>query len=121
MTLRLRNRIAAWLALGSIALNALWPLLANARPNDPASPSEICSASGLNHAPGEVPTDSRSKNFHCSLCPFHAERGLAIANVGQPLIPSVSPVALVFARNDAPRPKIALHPAAPPRAPPFLS
>jgi len=121
---RSRSRIAAWLALAGMALNASWPLLANARPNAPALASEICSATGLNHAAGGGPADSPNKNVHashCSLCPFNAERGAAISHVAQRRLPSAPAVARVVARDDAPQPKLALHPAAPPRAPPVLS
>ena len=112
------------LALASIVLNTAWPLLANAKPVVPALPSEICSATGLNHAAGGGPVDSPNKNVHashCSLCPFNAERGAAISDVAQRRLPPAPAVAKVFARNDAPQPKIALHPAAPTRAPPFFS
>jgi hypothetical protein len=105
-----------------MVLNAAWPLIANAKPAVPASPVEICSAAGLNHAAGGAPVDSPKSVHpaHCSLCSFHAERGLAIVNAGQPLVISEPPGAEVFSRGDAPGPEIALYPTAPPRAPPFL-
>src|SRR5690349_1256123 len=102
-----------------MVLNAAWPVLANAKPSAP--PSEICSATGLSHAAGGTPAGKGLHASHCSLCPFHAERGLPIADVGQALIASDPPVPQIFARGDEPRPGIALHPAAPPRAPPLLS
>jgi hypothetical protein len=121
---RSRSRIAAWLALAGMALNASWPLLANARPRVPALPSEICSATGLNHAAGGAPADSPNKNVHashCSLCPFNAERGAAISHVAPQGLRSAPAVARVFTRSEALRPVTAFHPTAPPRAPPFLS
>src|SRR5258708_1510019 len=78
-----RNRIAAWLALAGIALNASWPLLANARPNAPALPSEVCSATGQKHAGESVPGQAPGKGAqpsHCTLCPLNAERGPALAS-----------------------------------------
>ena len=121
--LRLRCRIAAWLALASMVLNAAWPLLANAKPVVPALLSEICSATGLNHAAGGAPgaPDKGLHASHCNLCPFGAERGAAVPLVGQPLLPSAPAIAPIFARSEAPLPAIALHPAAPPRGPPALS
>ena len=106
-----------------MVLNAAWPLLANAKPAVPASPSEICSASGLKHAAGGAPAtpDKGLHASHCTLCPFGAERCAAIPHVGQPPLPSVPAVAQVFVRRDAPRAPIALHAAAPPRAPPLHS
>jgi DUF2946 family protein len=121
---RFPRRAAAWIALASMALNAAWPLLADAKPAVPASPSEICTAAGLDRAPGGGPGDSPGKTVHashCSLCPFHAERGLAIAGLEQPLIPPAAPAAAVPSRESAPPPESALHPAAPARAPPFPS
>src|SRR6266571_8409985 len=76
---RFRNRIAAWLALAGIALNASWPLLANARPNAPALPSEVCTATGLKH-PGENLPGKGARPSHCTQCPFNAERGAALAS-----------------------------------------
>ena len=122
--LRLRRRTAAWLALAAMALNAAWPLLANAKPEVPALPTEICSATGLNHAAGGAPAGPQDKGLHashCTLCPFNAERSAAIPYRVQPPLPSSTAVAPTFARAEAPRPAIALHPAAPPRAPPVLS
>jgi len=120
---RFRNRIAAWLALAGMALNAFWPLLANAKPNVPALPSEICSATGLKHgesAPAEAPGKSAQPS-HCTLCPGSAERGVAISR---------APGALsrpAHARTLAPAFFVELplkawfDPAAPPRAPPSSS
>jgi len=122
-TLRSSRRAAAWLALAALVLNAAWPLLANAKPVVPALPSEICSASGLNHAAGGAPAapDKDLHASHCTLCPFSAERCAAIPYAAQSPLASAPVPVRVFARSDAPRPAIALHPAAPPRAPPALS
>ena len=85
---RSRSRIAAWLALAGMALNASWPLLANARPNVPALSSEICSATGLKHAGEGLPEETPGKSVqpsHCTLCPFNAERGPAISGAAPAL------------------------------------
>jgi len=117
---RLRNRTAAWLALAGIALNASWPLLANARPNAPALPSEVCSATGQKHA-GENLPGKGGQPSHCALCPFNAERGPAIPQAKH--VPLLSePVGVHLAvHRDALRPEAALDPAARPRAPPLPS
>jgi hypothetical protein len=106
-----------------MVLNAGWPLLANAKPVIPALPSEICSSTGLNHAAGGAPAapEKDLHASHCTLCPFSAERGAAIPYVAPLPLPQAAPSAQVFARDDAPRPVIALHAAAPPRGPPALS
>jgi hypothetical protein len=113
---RLRRRAAARLALAAMVLNVSWPLLANAKPADPAA--EICSATGLKHSPG-----TPEKGFHashCNLCPFGAERGVAIPLAGARLLASAA-LAPTLARSESLPLAIPLYPAAPPRAPPFLS
>src|SRR5262247_764480 len=97
MTLRFRRRAAAWLALAAMALNAAWPLLANAKPVDPSA--EICSASGLNHAAGGAPLvpEKGLHASHCTLCPFGAERGAPIPFAAQPLLVSAPAAAPAFA------------------------
>jgi hypothetical protein len=119
-----RSHIAAWLALAGIALNASWPLLANARPSAAALPSEICSATGLKHPAENLPGEAPGKSVrpsHCNLCPFNAERGAAIPHAKHILLSS-EPVAVLHAvHRDALPPETALDPAARPRAPPFFS
>jgi hypothetical protein len=102
-----------------MVLNAAWPLLANAKPAVPASPSEICSASGTKHAPAAP--DKGLHASHCTLCPFGAERCAAIPYAAQPPLLAAPAAARVFARSEAPQAQIALHAAAPPRAPPLQS
>ncbi|HTF16402.1 MAG TPA: DUF2946 family protein [Burkholderiales bacterium] len=117
-----RSRIAAWLALAGIALNASWPLLANARPSVPALPSEICSATGLKHAgeglPGDIPG---VRPAHCTLCPFNAERGAAISGAAPALLCPMPDRGQVQEFFSEPQLQAALDPAARPRAPPFSS
>ena len=116
-----RRRIAAWLALAAMALNAAWPLLANAKPADPGA--EICSATGLNHAAGGAPAAPAKgvHSSHCNLCPFGAERGAAVSPVGQSLPLPLAESAPAFARGETSFTPLSLYPAAPPRAPPFPS
>ncbi len=115
-----RSRIAAWLALAGMALNASWPLIANARTSVPALPSEICTATGQKHA-GESPLSKGGRPSHCTLCPFNAERGPAISGVAPALLcpmPASGPVRELFSEPQLPA---ALDPCAPPRAPPYSS
>jgi len=122
--LRFRSRLAAWLALAGMALNAFWPLLADARPSVPALPSEICSATGLKHSGDGVPPGAPGKGSqpsHCNLCPFNAERSPAISGAAPALVcpmPACGQAPAFFAE---PQFQAALDLAAPPRAPPFLS
>ena len=124
IALRSRSRIAAWLALAGIALNASWPLFANAKPSVPALPSQVCSATGLKHAGESLPGEAPGKGVqhsHCTLCPFNAERGPAISGTAPALLcpmPASGPVRELFSE---PQFQAALDPCAPPRAPPFFS
>ena len=101
-----------------MALNAAWPLLANAQPADPAA--EICSASGGKHGAPATP-DKGYHASHCNLCPFGAERSAAIAPAIRPLLLPVAAPERIFTSGDAAAPHLALYPTAPPRAPPVLS
>src|SRR5690349_16760595 len=101
-----------------MALNAAWPLLANAQPADPAA--EICSATGSKHEAGGAPATPGSGYHasHCNLCPFGAERGAGIPAVsGIPQRPVSAPTRDLL-REEVPQVRLALYPAASPRAPP---
>jgi hypothetical protein len=104
-----------------MALNAAWPLLANAKPADPGA--EICSATGLNHAAGGAPAAPAKgvHSSHCNLCPFGAERGAAASPAVQSLPLPLAESAPALARGDTPFTPLSLYPAAPPRAPPLSS
>jgi len=68
-------RFAAWLAILGIALNALWPLLANASPHPDSFRAEICSLSNLKapHGisetipPAQLPAEEHPLT-HCMFC-----------------------------------------------------
>ena len=115
-----RSRIATWLALAGIALNASWPLLANARPSAPALPSEVCTATGQKHA-GESPLSKGAQPSHCALCPFNAERGPALASAAGAIFAPALAAAQEPEFYEAPLLVTAFDPTAPPRAPPFSS
>jgi hypothetical protein len=121
---RFRSRIAAWMALGNLAFNAFWPLLANARPGAAPLPAEICSATGLRHAGGEAPADTPDRSVrpsHCTLCPFNADRtAAALPDAALTLADSGASEARPGFFEAAP-PDSPLDPTAPPRAPPLSS
>ena len=76
------SRLVCWLAIAVMALNALWPLLASARPAGAPSFTEICTATGMQLVAGDpvAPSgDSDSKHLqeHCPLCALGADRLLA--------------------------------------------
>ena len=120
------RRFSSWLALAVFALNAFWPLLANARPADVSWQMELCSSQGMKTIPGgptSSPADGGAMLLtpHCPLCFFGADRVFA---------PASAPLHLVSAAAPASRPQHAIRSAesrgdvfspAHPRAPPVLS
>ena len=105
-----------------MALNAAWPLLADAKPDVPDLSSEICTASGLEHPDSGAPAKFHSECLrHCALSSLAGERGAALS--AQTLaLPEPTPGSwLAPATAEAPRFNSVHHPGAPPRAPPVLS
>jgi hypothetical protein len=86
-----RNRIAALLAILAIAMQALWPLIAQAKPVVPGEKVPVCTIEGITHyvelpAPDSaVEKSSAAHHEHCKMCVFGAER-LAVLPVVAPLI-----------------------------------
>jgi hypothetical protein len=75
-------RFASWLAIAAMALNALWPLLANAQPVGAPSLLEICTSQGMKTIAADP--DSGSDDFaakhlqpHCPLCSFGSDKASA--------------------------------------------
>jgi len=66
----IRSRtLPAWLAILAMALQALWPLIAQAKPFDPLQSAVICSAAGMAlPAGGDVPSGGDRALEHCKLC-----------------------------------------------------
>jgi hypothetical protein len=76
---RRQNRLAAWIAVLAMALNALWPLIAQAKPRSVAL-VPVCTVQGVTHyielPGGNSPLDQKSsaQHEHCSYCSFGGER-----------------------------------------------
>jgi hypothetical protein len=66
-----RRRIAALVAIFSVAFASLWPLVSAAMPRDPQIPVFICTHADGAHQPG-APADA-GDDFHCPLCIASAE------------------------------------------------
>jgi len=86
MTRNLR-RLAALAALLAIGLQALWPLIAQAKPRIPGELMPICTIDGVTHylelpAP-KTPLEQRSASHceHCQFCVFGSV-GLPAQNAG---------------------------------------
>jgi hypothetical protein len=61
------RKLASWLAILAMALQALWPLLAQAKP---ATLVPVCTVGGVTHyveVPG-APAPADSQHEHCSFC-----------------------------------------------------
>ena len=85
MTLsRAARRFAALAAMFAITLQALWPLLSHARPEDPSLLVPVCTVDGITHylelKPGKSPLDERTASHgeHCKLCVFGDGKGIAL-------------------------------------------
>jgi hypothetical protein len=78
---RFFRRSAALAAAAAIALQAFWPLLAQARPADFTLPVAICGVDGVRHdleirIGKTTPLEERSASHgeHCKLCVFGDEK-----------------------------------------------
>jgi hypothetical protein len=120
---RTTRRFSAWIAILAMTLNALWPLIAQAKPIQAAALHEICTAEGLQVVPA-APEDRPSGTKlspHCAFCSLGADR-IAIATsplAGVTHAPDAREVLRVA--FDAPLPASHARSPAQPRAPPFSS
>jgi hypothetical protein len=121
-----RNRTAALLAIFALALQAFWPLLAQAKPRLPGERVPLCTIEGITHyieLPAvDTPVEQRSAahHEHCKMCVFGAEK-MAVAA-------STAPQVAFSVFVDEPRACVAAHFSPPaferpalPRAPPLAS
>ena len=122
--MRHRSPVAVYLAILAIALQALWPLLAQAKPKN-ALLVPVCTVQGVTHyielpANGTpVEEHAASQHDHCSFCSFGGERAA--------LSPYLQPVVSTGLEEARP-PQVALRESrseksfsARPRAPPAAS
>lgn len=81
-----RNRLAAVLAVLAMALQAFWPLLAQARPRIAGELVPVCTVEGVTHylelPAGKSPLDERSASHgeHCKLCVFGDGKAVAVSS-----------------------------------------
>ena len=97
---RSRIRTAAWLAALAMALHALWPLVAQARPHAAGHLVPVCTVEGVTHyielPAGKTPLDEQSstRHEHCAFCFFGTDRAALPARfepVAPPMADAVSP------------------------------
>ena len=118
---------ATWLAILAIVLQALWPLIAQAKPATPSVLLPVCSVDGVTHyielTPSESPFDERSavQHEHCQLCVFGSDRVTALPAASIPVL------VVETALDEAPLHCVVASPETPsflpaqPRAPPPYS
>jgi hypothetical protein len=126
-------RFTLWLAIVAMALSALWPLLANARPGPQPALFEVCTASGIKWISSGVSSDLGNTGSapdqgvadhlqpHCVLCSFGTDQAPV-------LVQAASSIPAAEASTGAFPPAALFHPPHPdlrspaqPRAPPVLS
>lgn len=107
-----------------MVLNALWPLLANARPAASPVLFEICTAAGIQlPGDGSSPADSADRHLkpHCALCSTGADKAPAVAGATGLPPARVELRGQLSALTVLPEPGRQSHSPAQPRAPPSLS
>jgi hypothetical protein len=123
--LRSRRRTTAWLAAFAMALHALWPLLAHAKPQQSPHLVALCTVDGTTHyvelPAGKTPASEHSPAQHCKLCTFGAERAFAPPPASYVAAVHAAPAAQPHAALVAEPLSSPCLPPAQPRAPPALS
>ena len=123
---RLFRRSAALAAAAAIALQALWPLLAQARPADPTVQVPLCSVDGAVHYQEiklgkSTPLDERAASHgeHCKLCVLGDGKAVLNGAVDSVFVPCGKSSKVVTLKSSFQEP---LHIfSASPRAPPQAS
>ncbi|MBI4290943.1 MAG: DUF2946 domain-containing protein [Betaproteobacteria bacterium] len=117
---------AAWLAIFAMALNALWPLIAQAKPGEAAPLFESRTESALHHGEhgnhgDSAPSEPSPLTPYCGFCSLTG--GAFATLVGDPPANVVSIDAEEFGTSLPEVRPVAVftYPAAYPRAPPVLS
>ena len=120
----MNRKLASWLAIFGMVLNALWPLLANAGPAEFSAP--VCSMVGTKAGPGfsgNLPAPSQPSKLSAPHCPFctsvsdhHPALAVTAVLLFVPPLESLRPLVAV----ELVAPLFVLL-AAPPRGPPTLS
>jgi hypothetical protein len=120
------RRASAWIAILAMTLNALWPVIAQAKPGPSPTLQEVCTSAGLQKivVDGDQPAEHSAggkASPHCAFCSFGSD-SLAIlpaTHAGIAVVVEVRDSLPV--RYEAPLPELFVLSSAPPRAPPSLS
>jgi hypothetical protein len=114
------HRLAAWLAVLAMTLQALWPLLAHAKPRDVVL-VPLCTVDGETHYAELDVGGSRSDPAaeHCPQCWIGTERALAATHLSSVRLASARHA--VIAARETTAPAKAVAESARPRGPPLPS
>jgi Protein of unknown function (DUF2946) len=122
------RRFAALAAVFAVTLQALWPLLSHARPNELSLLAPLCTVDGVTHyleikAGKTTPLDQRSAQHgeHCKLCLLGGDEDVAIVAPHAILAVALVSRELKLRNLAVSSPESANHPSAQPRAPPTFS
>jgi hypothetical protein len=117
------RRFAALAAVFAITLQALWPLLSHARPQDPSLQVPVCTIDGVTRyieikSGGTTPLDERSATHgeHCKLCLLGDGKAVLSATVGVVTAFRFPSHKVVGPQNSFQKkpPLLSAHPRAPP-------
>ena len=117
------HRFSAWLAILVMALHALWPVLANAKPGS-SSFVEVCTADGMRFVQGnpDAPGDSGGvRSVHCALCSLGADKVPPVPQTPLFKLDDSVAVALPLGQDGPAQSATPTHSPAHPRAPPAFS
>lgn len=106
------KRLTTWLAIGAMALQTLWPLIAQARP---ATLVPVCTVGGTTHyveiPGGTTPVDSQHE--HCAFCfagaalpAKHVRHGVDAVSFAGPKAVSFTPRSFIVVSADARAPPV---------------
>ena len=121
-----RNRAVALIAMLAMALQALWPLIAQAKPDIPGMQVPVCTIDGITHyvelpsPDSPVEKSSAAHHEHCKMCMFGAER-LAVLPFATPLVKLAQGIDPAPDSLPAVSSPSSFHTPALPRAPPAAS
>jgi hypothetical protein len=122
-----RRSFPAWLAMLALALQAAWPLIAQASPLERGHLVPLCGIDGaarfVEIPAGKLPVEQRAATFHehCPLCVLGAERVAAVPPAALPPLRVVLAALRVDGRDLAPPSAVHCDSPADARAPPARS
>jgi hypothetical protein len=117
--------LAAWLAILAMALQALWPLVAQAKPRS-VTLVPVCTVGGVTHyielkgTESPVEKGAASHHEHCAFCSFDGGRATVQPSTTT-LLPAASGNEIALEGRVVSASPAQRHPPAHPRAPPAAS